>query len=94
SPFARKAPVHRSPMPPRPVAPKPHVQETTLKTCTFETERKTFSLFLKENKGGRFVRITEDVGGRRNSIVIPESGLEAFVKAFAETVSDSPAPQV
>ena len=75
--------MHHSP----PAAPKPHVDENTLKTCTFEIERKIFYLFLKENHQGRFLRITESASGRSNSIIIPESGLEAFVKAFADVVS-------
>ncbi len=33
---------------------------------------------LKENPRGRFLRITEDVGGRRDHVIIPASGLEDF----------------
>jgi len=39
-------------------------------------ERKVFSFNLRENPRGRFLRITEDVGGRRDAIVIPASGLK------------------
>jgi hypothetical protein len=45
--------------------PKPQVQEDTLKSETIQIERKTFVFTLKENPRGRFLRITEDVGGRR-----------------------------
>lgn len=38
-------------------------------------ERKTFSFDLRENPRGRFLKITEDVGGRRDTIIIPASGL-------------------
>ena len=31
------------------------------------TERKVFFLDLKENDRGRFIKITEDVGGRRDT---------------------------
>ena len=41
-----------------------------------QIERKYLSFNLKENQRGRFIRITEDVGGRRDAIVIPASGLE------------------
>ena len=45
--------------------------EDTLKSETLQIERKTFVLTLKENPRGRFLRITEDVGGRRDTIIIP-----------------------
>jgi hypothetical protein len=57
------------------------VQEDTLKTERIQVERKTFVLVLKENLRGRFLRITEDVGGRRDSIIVPATGLEDFKKA-------------
>jgi hypothetical protein len=41
-----------------------------------QVERKLFSFDLKENPRGRFLRITEDVGGRRDTIIIPATGLE------------------
>ena len=79
--------------------PKPHVQEDTLKTGDVQIERKTFVFTLKENPRGRFLRITEDVGGRRDSIIIPSTGLEDFkkvllemVKAAGEIPGKSPAP--
>lgn len=41
-----------------------------------QIERKFFSFDLKENPRGRFLRITEDVGGRRDTIIVPATGLE------------------
>ena len=61
--------------------PKPPVNEDTLKSAKIQIERKTFVLALKENPRGRFLRITEDVGGRRDTIIIPAPGLEEFQKA-------------
>ena len=43
-----------------------------------QIERKQFFFDLKENPQGRFLKITEDVGGRRNTIIIPSTGLDAF----------------
>jgi hypothetical protein len=40
-----------------------------------QVERKMFSFSLRENPRGRFLRITEDVGGRRDTIIIPSTGL-------------------
>ena len=41
-----------------------------------QIERKYLSFSLRENARGRFIRITEDVGGRRDAVVIPAAGLE------------------
>ena len=60
--------------------PKPPVNEDTLKSEKIQIERKTFIFTLKENPRGRFLRITEDVGGRRDPIIIPATGLEEFNK--------------
>jgi hypothetical protein len=75
---------------------KPHVSEDTLKTDRIQIERKTFIFTLKENPRGRFLRITEDVGGRRDNIIIPAPGLEDFLKLIQDMVkasNDTPPPQ-
>mgnify|MGYP001557215878 CR=1 FL=1 len=41
-----------------------------------QIERKHFSFDLRENARGRFLRVTEDVGGRRDTVIIPAVGLE------------------
>lgn len=69
--------------------PKPHVQEDTLKSGEIQIERKTFVFTLKENPRGRFLRITEDVGGRRDTIIIPSTGLEDFKRLLNEMVKAS-----
>lgn len=69
--------------------PKPSVSEDTLKTESIQIERKTFIFTLKENPRGRFLRITEDVGGRRDNIIIPAPGLEDFLKLIQEMVKAS-----
>lgn len=38
-------------------------------------ERKQFTFDLRENPRGRFLKIIEDVGGRRDAVIIPASGL-------------------
>ena len=67
-------------------SPKPPVNEETLKTEKVQIERKTFVLTLKENPRGRFLRITEDVNGRRNSVIVPATGLKDFHKIVDEMV--------
>ena len=68
---------------------KPPVAEDTLKSAKVQIERKTFILALKENSRGRFLRITEDVGGRRDTIIIPATGLDDFKKLLEEMVQAS-----
>jgi len=69
--------------------PKPPVNEDTLKSDKVQIERKTFLFTLKENPRGRFLRITEDVGGRRDTIIVPATGLEDFKKLLDEMVKAS-----
>ena len=71
---------------------KPPVAEDTIKTDKIQIERKTFVISLKENPRGRFLRITEDVNGRRDTIILPATGLtefkrvvDAMVRASEET---------
>ncbi len=65
-------------------APKTPVNEETIRSEKIQIERKTFVFALKENPRGRFLRITEDVGGRRDTIIIPAPGLEEFKKLVDE----------
>ena len=76
-------------------SPKPSVNEETLRSDKVQIERKTFLFALKENPRGRFLRITEDVGGRRDTIIIPAPGLDDFKKLLDEMVraaSETPPP--
>jgi hypothetical protein len=70
-------------------APRPFVQEDTLKSGEIQIERKFFVLTLKENPRGRFLRISEEVGGKRNSIIIPAPGLKDFQNLINEMVKAS-----
>jgi hypothetical protein len=76
--------------------PKPPINEETLRTEKIQIERKTFVFTLKENPRGRFLRITEDVSGRRDTIIIPAPGLADFKKILDEMVrvsNEQPASQ-
>ena len=74
---------------------RPCVEECTLQTETIQIERKSFVFVLKENPRGRFVRITEDVHGRRDAIIIPAPGLEDFRKVLdgLSQVAAQPTPK-
>lgn len=56
--------------------------ECRLATECIQVERKQFHFDLGENPQGRFLKITEDVNGRRDAIIIPATGLEAFRSAL------------
>ncbi len=45
-------------------------------------ENKTLFVDLKENDGGRFLQIAELSNDRRSTVVIPYSGLEAFMETL------------
>jgi hypothetical protein len=45
-------------------------------------DRKIFFVDLKENNRGRFLKITEDVGGRRDTIMLPIPALPDFIEAL------------
>ena len=49
-------------------------------------ERKIFFPDLKENTRGRYLKITEDVGGRRDTIMLPREGFRDFLEALARLV--------
>jgi hypothetical protein len=84
SPFSRR-PYSQSPY----GQPKPPVQEDTLKSGQVQIERKTFVFTLKENLRGRLLRITEDAGGRHDTIIIPSTGLEEFKKLLDDIIKAS-----
>ncbi len=65
------------------------MNEDTLRTEKIQIERKTFIFTLKENPRGRFLRITEDVNGRRDNVIIPSTGLEEFRKVLDDMVRAS-----
>ena len=76
--------------------PRPIVQEDTIKTSEIQVERKIFTITLKENPQGRFLRITEEAGTKRNSIIVPITGLDDFkrvITEMAKAAEEMPAPK-
>jgi hypothetical protein len=66
--------------------------DTQLRKAHLRIERKQISFDLKENLQGTFLRITEEVAGRRNSIIIPATGLELFRDALNEVIKLNKTP--
>lgn len=52
-------------------------------------ERKQFFFDLKENPRGRFLKITEDVGGRRDTVIVPSTGLKEFRDALDKAIAEN-----
>jgi hypothetical protein len=70
--------------------------ENELFTEQVQIERKLLTFNLRENPRGRFLRVTEDVGGRRDTIIIPATGLQQvrdiIDRAFAVDKKSGPSP--
>ncbi len=64
--------------------------DTILESREIQIERKHFFIEYRENDRGRFLKITEEAHGRRNSIIIPSTGLDDFEQALDEVLSAAP----
>ncbi|MEW6102577.1 MAG: DNA-binding protein [bacterium] len=53
-----------------------------------DIESKIFFFEYKENPNGKFLRIVEKSSGKRNSIVVPDSGLSEFINVL-EVIKNS-----
>jgi hypothetical protein len=61
--------------------------DTILESRELQVERKHFFIEFRENERGRFLRITEEAHGRRNSVIIPSTGLEDFERLMNEVLA-------
>ena len=52
--------------------------DQTIASDKIQIERKLFFFDLKENQRGILLRITEDVRGHRDTIIVPATGLKEF----------------
>ena len=67
--------------------------DNIIETRELQIERKHFYVEFRENDRGKFLRITEEAHGRRNTIIVPSTGVEEFTDAIAEVVDGAePAP--
>lgn len=67
--------------------------DTILESREIQVERKHFFIEYRENERGRFLRITEEAHGRRNTVIIPSTGIEEFERALDEVLSAAPAEE-
>jgi aromatic ring-cleaving dioxygenase len=52
-----------------------------------QIERKHFQVEFRENDRGKFLRITEEAHGRRNTIIVPSTGVDEFTAAINEVLA-------
>ncbi|NJL19368.1 MAG: DNA-binding protein [Bdellovibrionaceae bacterium] len=62
--------------------------EEELYSAKVQVERKLFFFDMRRNQRGTFLKITEDVNGRRDSIIIPATGLHD-VRTVIDQIIDS-----
>ncbi|MCS7063307.1 MAG: DNA-binding protein [Methylacidiphilales bacterium] len=67
--------------------------DQTIHSEKLVVERKTFFFDLKQNERGQFLRITEDVRGRRDTIIVPVTGLGDFRAIIDRMMVTSGAPE-
>ena len=66
--------------------PERRIHETTLLRHEIQIERKEFSLALKENPRGRFIRVVEHNGNFFTSIIVPINGMADFCNLLDEMI--------
>ena len=61
--------------------------DNILEAKDVQIERKHFHVEFRENERGKFLRITEEAHGRRNTIIVPGTGVGEFTAAIGEVVA-------
>ncbi len=70
-----------------------HNNNDLLHTEKILADRKVFFLDLKQNNRGKVVKITEDVGGNRDTIMVPAEILGDFIAALTDIKATSDAAE-
>jgi hypothetical protein len=60
--------------------------EDSIANESIQIERKQFSFDLRENRRGILLRVTEEVRGHRDTIIIPATGLRDFSDALLRMI--------
>jgi hypothetical protein len=60
--------------------------DSILEAKEVQIERKRFHFEFRENERGKFLRITEEAHGRRNTIIVPSTGLSDFTAAIGDVL--------
>jgi hypothetical protein len=60
--------------------------DSVIEAKELQIERKRFHVEFRENDRGKFLRITEEAHGRRNTIIVPGTGVSDFTAAIGEVL--------
>ncbi|MEP6956928.1 MAG: DNA-binding protein [Chthoniobacterales bacterium] len=63
--------------------------ENVIEARHLQIERKNFHFEVRENERGTFLRITEEAHGRRNTIIVPSTGLSEFTALINDALAAS-----
>ena len=63
--------------------------DKTIASRELQIERKHLVVEFRENDRGQFLRITEEAHGRRNTIIVPSTGLTEFVEAIDGVLAEA-----
>lgn len=63
------------------------VDQQIIASRQLQVERKFLIIDYCENSRGRFLRICEEAHGRRNTVIVPSTGLDEFLKNLAEVAA-------
>ncbi len=63
--------------------------DSIIEARELQIERKHFYVELRENERGKFLRIIEEAHGRRNSIIVPSTGVDEFTAAISEVLTNN-----
>ncbi len=61
--------------------------DNVIESKQLQIERKLFQVELRENDRGKFLRITEEAHGRRNTIIVPSTGVDQFTAAIGQVLA-------
>jgi PurA ssDNA and RNA-binding protein len=70
-------------------SPASGIMDNIIEAKELQIERKHFYVELRENERGKFLRITEEAHGRRNSIIVPSSGVDDFTALISEVLTSN-----
>jgi hypothetical protein len=68
------------------------LMDNLIEARELQIERKRFHVELRENERGKFLRITEEAHGRRNTIIVPSTGVGEFTTAISEVLAANGGP--
>jgi len=71
---------------PRFVSPGEMYMETIIASRQLQVERKHLIVDYCENPRGRFLRICEEAHGRRNTVIVPSTGVAEFLQILNAVV--------